>query len=125
MTYVCFYPPDKAKKTRPSVVQLAKGGVEEVKFKGHEMCLKLTSTAQGERTIHLSFTNQQEYNKWYRKCKKVAQIFIDPLTAGAVHIRFLHFYQHIAYQLLNPLKIKSDINQQDLTFVDLHFVKSE
>ena len=29
------------------------------------------------------------------------------------------------YQLLNPLEIKSDINQQDLTFVDLHFVESE
>ena len=47
----------------------------------------------------------------------------NPLTIGAVHTRFLHF--HIIAQLLNMLKIKSDINQQDWKFVDLHFVKSE
>ena len=47
---------------------------------------------------------------------------LNPLTAGAVHIRFFtFFYQHITYQLLNLLKI----NQHDLKFVDLHFVKSE
>ena len=50
----------------------------------------------------------------------------NPLTAGAIHIRFLHFLsaQYI-YQLLNMLKIKSDINQQNLKFVDSDFVKSE
>ena len=47
---------------------------------------------------------------------------INPLTAGAVYIRFLHFF---TYQLLNMLKIKSDINQQDVKFVDRYFVKSE
>ena len=31
----------------------------------------------------------------------------------------------MTYQLSNLLKIKSDINQQDLKFFDLHFVKSE
>ena len=52
--------------------------------------------------------------------------FFNPLTAGAVHIRFFFiFYQHITYQLLNLLKIKHDINQQDLKFVDLHVVTSE
>ena len=35
------------------------------------------------------------------------------------------FYYHIRYQLLNLLKIKSDIIQQDLKFVDLQLVKSE
>ena len=38
---------------------------------------------------------------------------------------FYIFYQHIAYQLLNMLKIQSDIIQQNLKIVDLHFVKSE
>ena len=38
---------------------------------------------------------------------------------------FTFFYKHITYQLLNLLKIKRDINQQDLKLADLHFVKSE
>ena len=38
---------------------------------------------------------------------------------------FYIFYHHITYQFLNLLKIKSDINQQDLKCVDLYFVKSE
>ena len=49
----------------------------------------------------------------------------NPLTAGVAYIRFLIFYQHIKYHILNMLKIKCDINQQDLKTVDLHFVKSE
>ena len=50
----------------------------------------------------------------------------NPLTAGAVHILFFtFFYWHITYQLLSLFKIKSDINQQGLKIVDLHFVKSE
>ena len=49
-----------------------------------------------------------------------------PLTAGAVYnVFFFIFSQHLTYQLLNLLKIKRDINQQDLKFVDLHFVESE
>ena len=50
---------------------------------------------------------------------------INPLTAGAAYIRVLIFYQPIKYHILNMLKIKCDINQQDLKRVDLHFVKSE
>ena len=50
---------------------------------------------------------------------------INPSTAGAVHIRFYILYQHITYQLLNLLKKKSDINQQDLKYIDLYFVESE
>ena len=49
----------------------------------------------------------------------------NPLTAGAAYIRFFIFYSHIQYNILNTLKIKCDINQQDLKRVDLHFVKSE
>ena len=50
---------------------------------------------------------------------------LNPLTAGAAYVRVFIFYQHIKYLILNMLKIKCDINQQDLKRVDLHFVKSE
>ena len=36
-----------------------------------------------------------------------------------------YFYYHTKYHILNMLKIKCDINQQDLKRVDLHVVKSE
>ena len=49
----------------------------------------------------------------------------NPLTAGAACNRVFIFYQHISYHILNMLKIKCDINLQDLKGVDLHFVKSE
>ena len=49
----------------------------------------------------------------------------NPLTAGVAYIRVCIFYQPIKYHLLNMLKIKCDIYQQDLKTVDLHFVKSE
>ena len=38
---------------------------------------------------------------------------------------FSFFYYHIKYHVSNTLKIKRDINQQDLNILDLHFVKSE
>ena len=47
------------------------------------------------------------------------------LTAGAAYIWVFIFYQHIKYHILNTLKIKCDISQQDLKRVDLHFVKYE
>ena len=50
---------------------------------------------------------------------------LNPLTAGAAHIRVFIFYQHIKYHILNMLKIKCDIKQQNLKRVDLHFVESE
>ena len=50
---------------------------------------------------------------------------INPLTAGAAYIQVFIFYQHIKCHILNMLKIKCDINQQDLKRVDPHFVKSE
>ena len=53
------------------------------------------------------------------------QFNFNPLTAGAAYIRIFIFYQHIKYYILNILKIKCDMNQQDLKRVDLHFVKAE
>ena len=51
---------------------------------------------------------------------------LNPLTAGVVHIRFLHFIlAHHYISAFKPVKIKSDINQQDLKFIGFHFVKSE
>ena len=50
---------------------------------------------------------------------------LNPSTAGAAYIRDFILYWHIKYPILNMLKIKCDINQQDLKRVDLHFVKSE
>ena len=52
-------------------------------------------------------------------------IIFNPLTAGAAYIRVFVFYLHIKYHILKMLRIKCDINQQDLKRVDLHFVKSE
>ena len=46
-----------------------------------------------------------------------------PLTADAAFIRVFIFYQHIKYHILKMLKIKCDINQQDLKRDYLHFVK--
>ena len=50
---------------------------------------------------------------------------LNPLTVGAAYIWFFISYQHNKYHLLHMLKIKSDINQQGLKKIDLHFVKSE
>ena len=49
----------------------------------------------------------------------------NPLTAGAAYIRVFIFFKRIKYHILNKLKIKCDINQQDLKIIDLQFVKSE
>ena len=56
---------------------------------------------------------------------RTTKVVSNPLTAGAAYIRVFIFYQHIMYHILNMLKIKCDINQQDLKRVDLHFGKSE
>ena len=47
---------------------------------------------------------------------------VNPSTAGVAYIRVFIFYQHIKYHRLNTLKIKVDINQQDLK---TDFVKSD
>ena len=59
------------------------------------------------------------------KCEKVKILDLNPLTAGAEYIRVFIFYQHSKYHFLSMLKIKCDINQQDLKKIVLHFVKSE
>ena len=38
----------------------------------------------------------------------------NPLTAGAAYFRVFIFYKHIKYHILNMLKMKCDIDQQDL-----------
>ena len=50
----------------------------------------------------------------------LTQCLLNPLTASAAYIRVFIFYYNIKYHLLNMLKIKCDINQQDLKRVDLH-----
>ena len=54
----------------------------------------------------------------------------NTLTAGpdstcTVYSLFPSFYEHAKYQLLNMIKIKRDINQQDFKIVDLYSVNSE
>jgi len=65
---------DQFQKEDPVAFQLVKGSVEEVKLKGHDLCLKLTSTQNGEKVLFLSFTNAKEYEQWLRRCKKVGQL---------------------------------------------------
>lgn len=59
------------KGAKPTVVQLAKGSVEEVQIKGQVNVLKLTSTLQGERSLYMSFATQSDYSKWLKKARKV------------------------------------------------------
>ena len=49
----------------------------------------------------------------------------NPLTASAIYIRFVTFLLAHYISAFKPVKEKCDNNQQDLKFVDLHFVKSE
>ena len=51
-------------------------------------------------------------------------VSLNPLTAGADYNRFFTFLLY-HNELSNILKIKCDINQQDLKIVHVHFVKSE
>ena len=60
-----------------------------------------------------------------RMTRQVLVMVVNPLTAGTEYISFYHFYYHIKHYLLNMLKIKCGINQQDLKRVDRHLVKSE
>ena len=75
--------------------------------------------------IILDITNLSTVYQSFLTYAVLVMVVINPLTAGAANIRVFIFYQHIKYHILNMLKIKCDINQQDLTRVDFHFVKSE
>ncbi|XP_074644531.1 PH domain leucine-rich repeat-containing protein phosphatase 2-like [Tubulanus polymorphus] len=61
---------DKTKNYKPTIIQLAKGSIETVEMKGHPLCLKLTPSVQGERSIYLSIGSESEFTKWLKKCKK-------------------------------------------------------
>ncbi|XP_061163217.1 PH domain leucine-rich repeat-containing protein phosphatase 2-like isoform X1 [Saccostrea echinata] len=80
---------DKNKTTKPTVVQLAKGEVEEVTIKGHERCLKLTSTQQGDRSVYLSFDSDNDYSKWLRKTKKATAKLPSKADLSNCHLEFL------------------------------------
>ena len=58
-------------------------------------------------TVYVELLWQQNH-KIYRK--------FNPLTTGAVHIRFLHFILTHYISAFKPVKDKKDINQQDLNF---------
>ncbi|KAH3770493.1 hypothetical protein DPMN_171780 [Dreissena polymorpha] len=81
---------DKTKSGNPTVVQLAKGSIDEVKnIKGHDHVLKLTSTLQGERSVYLSFTDEKDYNKWIRKTKKATAKLPTKADLSNCHLEFL------------------------------------
>lgn len=81
---------DKTKSGNPTVVQLAKGAVEEVhNVKGHDHVLKLTSTLQGERSVYLSFTDEKDYSKWLRKTKKATAKLPTKADLSNCHLEFL------------------------------------
>lgn len=91
-----FCSPDKSKNTKPTVVQLAKGEVEEVTIKGHERCLKLTSTQQGDRSVYLSFDSDGDYSKWLRKTKKVSRVGVRIVSPPPhLKVQMLHMYMDL------------------------------
>ena len=49
----------------------------------------------------------------------------DPTIFVFYIVLLAHYIVSLAHQLSNVLKIKHDINQQDLKTVDLHSAKSE
>ncbi|XP_021366210.1 PH domain leucine-rich repeat-containing protein phosphatase 2-like isoform X2 [Mizuhopecten yessoensis] len=80
---------DKNKNSKPTVVQLAKGSVEEVQVKGHDLCLKLTSTLQGDRSVYLAFADDNTYSKWIRKTKKATAKLPSKADLSNCHLEFL------------------------------------
>ncbi|KAL4235210.1 PH domain leucine-rich repeat-containing protein phosphatase 2 [Mactra antiquata] len=81
---------DKTKSGSPTIVQLAKGQVEEVQnIKGHNHVLKVTSTLQGERSVYLSFSDVKDFNKWLRKTKKATAKLPTKADLSNCHLEFL------------------------------------
>jgi len=87
---------DQSQKEDPSVFELVKGSVEEVKLKGHDLCLKLTSTQSGEKVVFLSFTNAKEYEQWLRRCKKVGSAAVQ--VKSTIDFLPLNFFEIITYR---------------------------
>ena len=79
----------------------------------------------GENCEVDAIKTQAEFNITEVRYTFYLSLVINPLTAGAADIRVFISYQHIKYHILNMLKIKGGINQQDLKRVDFHFVKCE
>ncbi|KAK6186255.1 hypothetical protein SNE40_008326 [Patella caerulea] len=77
------------KMSKPTIVQLAKGSVEEVNIKSQSYCLKLTSTDHGERSIYLSFIEEIDYNKWIKKLKKATSKLPTKADLSNCHLEFL------------------------------------
>ncbi|XP_041375510.1 PH domain leucine-rich repeat-containing protein phosphatase 2-like [Gigantopelta aegis] len=77
------------KNANPTIVQLAKGSVEEVQVKGQGNVLKLTSTLQGERSIYISFIDVSDYNKWLKKAKKATSKLPTKADLSNCHLEFL------------------------------------
>ncbi|XP_012938360.1 uncharacterized protein LOC101860377 [Aplysia californica] len=79
----------REKGADPTIVQLAKGTVEEVQIKGQSFVLKLTSTLQGERSLYLSFVSQEDYNKWLKKIRKATAKLPSKADLSNCNLEFL------------------------------------
>ncbi|XP_014677745.1 PREDICTED: PH domain leucine-rich repeat-containing protein phosphatase 2-like [Priapulus caudatus] len=81
--------PGVDRRGTPHVYQLATGRVEEVKFKNHERCLKVTSEMQGGRCICLSFSSDSDLTKWLRKCTKAAAKLPNLADLSNNHLEYI------------------------------------
>ncbi|GFR82039.1 PH domain leucine-rich repeat-containing protein phosphatase 1 [Elysia marginata] len=79
----------REKGAEPTAVQLARGSVEEVLVKGQSLVLKLTSTLQGERSLYMSFSSTDDYNKWLRKIRKATAKLPGKADLSNCHLEFL------------------------------------
>ncbi|KAL3859952.1 hypothetical protein ACJMK2_010131 [Sinanodonta woodiana] len=118
LPYLVKFYADKNKTTKPTIVQLAKGTVEEYQTKGHDLCLKLTSSLQGERSVYLSFSNEKDYNKWLRKTKKATAKLPTKADLSNCHLEFLPEtvfinedleYLNLRHNVLKERPIEEDI----------------
>ncbi|KAK0051379.1 PH domain leucine-rich repeat-containing protein phosphatase 2 [Biomphalaria pfeifferi] len=73
----------------PTTVQLARGSVEEVTYKGQSLVLKITTTYPTERSMYMSFVSPEDYNKWLRKLKKATSKMPDKADLSNCHLEFL------------------------------------
>ncbi|GAB1598342.1 PH domain leucine-rich repeat-containing protein phosphatase 2-like isoform X1 [Argonauta hians] len=80
---------DKFPSSKKSTLQLAKGYVEEMKFKDHPNVLKLTITLHGERSIYMSFTNTNTYNKWLKRAQKATAKLPTKADLSKCNLEFL------------------------------------
>lgn len=79
----------REKGAEPTVVQLARGFVEEVNIKGQSLVLKITTTHQGERSMYMSFVSPEDYNKWLKKIKKATAKLPSKADLSNCHLEFI------------------------------------